>query len=233
MFGARAERVTARLLPYGDHALLVEVGAPDAGARHHAVTAVAGALRTAAQPPTAMIDVVPADATVLVTFATPQADQAATRAWVSAVAEGVLSQVDLGPDRSAPGRTDQDLVIPVVYDGPDLPDVARHTGLSVAEVVRAHREVPWTVAFCGFTPGFGYLVGGDPRLAVPRRLDPRTAVPAGAVGLAGDYCGIYPQRSPGGWQIIGRTDLPMFDPDRAEPALLRPGRTVRFVEVAG
>jgi KipI family sensor histidine kinase inhibitor len=119
--------------------------------------------------------------------------------------------------------------IPVVYDGPDLADVARLTGLAADEVVAAHTGTPWRVAFSGFAPGFAYLVGGDPRLAVPRRERSRTSVPAGSVGLAGEYSGVYPRSSPGGWQLIGRTDAVLWDLDREPPALLRPGGEVRFV----
>lgn len=119
-------------------------------------------------------------------------------------------------------------MIPVTYDGPDLVEVARLTGLTVDEVVAAHTGTPWRVAFGGFAPGFAYLVGGDPRLQVPRRETPRTSVPAGSVGLAGEFSGVYPRASPGGWQLIGRTDAVMWDVDRDPPALLAPGATVRF-----
>ncbi len=119
--------------------------------------------------------------------------------------------------------------IVVSYDGPDLAEVASHTGMSANEVVAAHTGTPWTVAFGGFAPGFAYLVGGDPRLSAPRRETPRTSVPAGSVGLAGEFSGIYPRSSPGGWQLIGRTEAVMFDVDRDPPALLAAGATVRFV----
>jgi KipI family sensor histidine kinase inhibitor len=118
--------------------------------------------------------------------------------------------------------------IAVVYDGPDLAEVARLTGLDEEAVVAAHTGTPWRIAFGGFAPGFAYLTGGDPRLAVPRRDEPRTTVPAGAVGLAGEYSGVYPRPSPGGWQLIGRTDAVLWDADRDPPALLTPGGTVRF-----
>lgn len=119
--------------------------------------------------------------------------------------------------------------VPVTYDGDDLADVARLTSLTVDEVVLAHTGTPWTVAFGGFAPGFAYLVGGDPRLRVPRRDSPRARVPAGAVGLAGEFSGVYPRESPGGWQIVGRTDLTLWDVDRPRPALLVTGSLVRFV----
>lgn len=118
--------------------------------------------------------------------------------------------------------------IPVIYDGPDLDEVAALAGLSTAEVVAAHTQVPWVVAFGGFAPGFFYLVGGDLRLQVARRSSPRTTVPAGSVGLAGEFSGVYPRASPGGWQLIGRTTLPMWDSDREPPALLAAGTTVQF-----
>jgi KipI family sensor histidine kinase inhibitor len=120
--------------------------------------------------------------------------------------------------------------IPVTYDGEDLEEVGALTGLGARGVVAAHTEQVWTVGFVGFAPGFGYLVGEHDRLKVPRREAPRSAVPPGAVGLAGEFSGVYPRRSPGGWQLIGHTEVPMWDVGRDPPALLRPGGTVRFVE---
>ncbi len=126
--------------------------------------------------------------------------------------------------------TGRDVEIAVVYDGPDLDDVARHCGLAVGEVVAAHTGTAWTVGFAGFAPGFAYLTDGDPRLHVPRLDRPRPRVEPGAVGLAGPFSGIYPRPSPGGWRLIGRTDAPLWDLERDPPALLQPGDTVRFVE---
>jgi KipI family sensor histidine kinase inhibitor len=117
----------------------------------------------------------------------------------------------------------------VTYDGPDLREVCELSGLSLREVVRAHIDSTWRVAFAGFAPGFAYLVGGDPRLAVPRRVSPRTRVPAGSVALAAGYTAVYPHASPGGWQLIGRTDLAVWDLANDPPALLVPGTQVRFV----
>ena len=154
-------------------------------------------------------------------------------------ARSVLLRGEPAALRSLVGRTSPagltaaldgpEIEISVVYDGADLDDVARHTGLSADEVVAAHTGTPWTVAFGGFAPGFSYLVGGDPWLHVPRRESPRGRVPAGSVGLAGEFSGIYPRESPGGWQLVGRTDLTMWDTAREEPALLTAGMTVRFV----
>jgi KipI family sensor histidine kinase inhibitor len=119
--------------------------------------------------------------------------------------------------------------IPVHYDGDDLHEVAHLLGVSAEEVVNRHLGAGWQVAFSGFAPGFGYLVSDDPLFDVPRRSSPRTRVPAGAVGLAGAFTGVYPRESPGGWQLIGRTDAVMWDIDREPPALLSPGTRVRFV----
>jgi KipI family sensor histidine kinase inhibitor len=118
-----------------------------------------------------------------------------------------------------------------VYDGPDLAEVAERWGVDPAEAVRIHSGFEYRVAFCGFAPGFAYLTGLPEHLAVPRRDSPRTRVPAGSVALAGPYTGVYPGESPGGWQLIGRTELPLWDPARDPAALLSPGTRVRFEEL--
>ena len=220
------------ILPYGDRALLLELVAAgvNVDVRAGASAQVSAAIRAAGPRVTAgLVDIVPAERTVLVTTR-PGTDLVALRADLLAL----LSAGEAGPGMASPGvdtvAGEARLVtIPVRYDGPDLDDVARHTGLTVAEVTAAHEASHWEVAFCGFVPGFAYLVGGDPRLEVPRRSTPRTVVPAGAVALAGRYSGIYPRPSPGGWQLIGRTSAVLFDPHRESPALLRPGDRVRFV----
>lgn len=117
-----------------------------------------------------------------------------------------------------------------VYDGPDLEEVAAQWRVSAADVVRIHTSIVHTVAFCGFAPGFAYLTGIGESRTVARRSTPRTAVPAGSVGVASVYTGIYPTRSPGGWQLLGRTEAVVWDPDRRPPALLEPGDRVRFVD---
>ena len=135
-------------------------------------------------------------------------------------------------DLSAKALPSEHLVeIPVLYDGDDLAEVASLTGLSVEEVVARHVASEFTVAFCGFAPGFGYLVGGDPKLHVPRRQSPRTRIPPGSVALAGIFSGVYPKASPGGWQIIGTTPLDMWDSEREPGALLQPGYRVRFFDM--
>ena len=122
--------------------------------------------------------------------------------------------------------------IPTVYDGADLAEVARCWDMTTREVVAIHTGLPHHVAFCGFIPGFAYLTGLPDELRVPRRSDPRPAVPRGAVALADRYTGVYPRSSPGGWQLIGRTEVSLWDPSREPAALLSPGAQVRFVEVA-
>lgn len=119
--------------------------------------------------------------------------------------------------------------VPVTYDGPDLADVADRWGLSVDDAIAAHSGCDFTVAFCGFAPGFAYLTGLPRDLEVPRLATPRTRVPAGSVAVAGEYTGVYPTDSPGGWRLLGRTDAVLWDVDRDPPALLPPGTRVRFV----
>ncbi|WP_156418020.1 5-oxoprolinase subunit PxpB [Aureimonas sp. AU4] len=175
-----------------------------------------------ARPVAGVSELLPAARTLFVRF-----DEAVLSldALIAALRERHAMDADAG----AGGRL---VEIPVVYDGEDLGEVSRLTGLTAAEVVRAHRAATYTVAFTGFAPGFGYLTGGDPRLAVPRRASPRTRVPAGALGLAGPFSGVYPKASPGGWQQIGRTPLVLFDLARDPAALLQPGDRVRFTELA-
>lgn len=129
-----------------------------------------------------------------------------------------------------PPRSDGTVTVPVRYDGADLDEVARQWDLSTTEVVALHTGSSFTVAFCGFAPGFAYCTGLPADRRVRRRADPRTAVPPGSVALAGEYTGVYPASSPGGWQLIGTTDVDLWRPEADRPALLAPGTTVRFVD---
>lgn len=124
------------------------------------------------------------------------------------------------------------IAIPVIYGGehgPDLSLVAEHSNLTPKQVVELHSSVDYVVWFLGFQPGFAYLGGLSPQLAMPRRAEPRVQVPAGSVGIGGELTGIYPLNTPGGWQLIGYTGLALFDASKQEPVLFRPGDTVRFV----
>lgn len=166
-------------------------------------------------------ELIPAARTVLVAFDPAEKSP-------SCLAEEI-SRRDLS---TTPVTAGELVEIPVQYDGEDLAEVASMLGISQTEVVRRHTSARYTVAFTGFAPGFAYLAGGDPRLNVPRRKTPRTQVPAGAVGLAGEFSGVYPKTSPGGWQLIGSTPLAMFNLARDPAALLQPGYSVRFIDVS-
>ncbi|MDT5187225.1 MAG: hypothetical protein QOI29_5383 [Mycobacterium sp.] len=206
---------------YGDRALLLEF---DSTAE---VLAWADALREAGL--LGVLDIVPASRTVLLKLAGPRY-QAPTRQRLGKLRVTAESVSDAA--RPFGGRADID--IDVVYDGADLDEVARLTGMTTDEVVAAHTGSPWRVGFGGFAPGFAYLIGGDERLDVPRQSEPRTRVPAGSVALAGEFSGVYPRESPGGWQLIGRVaenTAELWDVDRDPPALLRPGMWVQFREV--
>ncbi|MFJ3657497.1 allophanate hydrolase subunit 1 [Streptomyces nigra] len=203
-----------RTLPVGDDALLVEVSSGEEARALHAEL-----LRRRAEGSLAVREIVPAARTVLLDGLTDP-DRLA--------AELALSDVP-----SAPAHARDVVRLPVRYDGPDLDDVAAHWGVSPREVARIHADTEFSVAFCGFAPGFGYLTGLPRRYDVPRRATPRTAVPAGAVALAGPYTGVYPRSSPGGWQLIGTTDAVLWDHTRVPAALLAPGTRVRFVPVDG
>jgi KipI family sensor histidine kinase inhibitor len=199
------------VVDYGDHALMVQCGSTAD------VMAWVAALRDATLP--GVLDIVPAARTVLVKLDGP---------GYQGVVRARLRKMRITADAAAPAPPSADVVIEVVYDGPDLDEVAGHTGLSADEVIAAHTSRLWRVGFSGFAPGFAYLVDGDPRLRVPRRHDPRTVVPAGSVALAGEFSAVYPRQSPGGWQLIGRTDALLWDLERPAPALLTPGMWVQF-----
>lgn len=170
-----------------------------------------------------IIDTVPAAQTLLITFNTKQISPAR-------FAE-IVDSIKLTPTLKGTQEAADTIEIPVVYNGPDVETVARHTGLSVREVIETHSATTWTAAFGGFAPGFYYLVPQTPLWDIPRLETPRTKIPAGSVAVAGEFSAVYPQQSPGGWQLLGTTTIPMWDVDRWQPSLLKPGDLVRFVEV--
>lgn len=202
----------------GDAALLLDV--TDTGDNEgNGPARIAAAIRAAALP--GVLDVVPAAATVLVTVEPGGYDLADLAAR--------LRELASAPVPPLPASEEPDLVIPVVYDGPDLADLATRTGLSDIDVIARHASSRYRVGWLGFSPGFGYLTGLDPALAAVPRLDaPRVTVPAGSVALAAGLTAVYPTASPGGWRLLGRTNVLLWDPDRNPPALLSPGRHVRF-----
>ena len=192
----------------GDRALLLEVDD------------VAGTVRALrALPPVGLVDVVAGAETVLVAHTADTDVASLTRLLVA------LEPVAAGPEDVGA------MTLEVVYDGPDLDDVAEATGLTRAEVVARHSDAEYEVAFCGFSPGFAYLRGLDPGLVVPRLGSPRTLVPAGSVAIADAWSAVYPRESPGGWRLLGRTDAVLWDLARPAPALLTAGTRVRFVPV--
>lgn len=203
--------MSLRILPSGDHALLAELDGLDE------VLALYRALD--AERPAGVVDLVPAARTIGVVVDPGVLPLSAAQSWVERTR----------PVLSAP-RDEAAVEIPVRYDGADLGEVADLLGLGARDVVDLHTSSRWRVAFGGFAPGFGYLVTDHDRLRVPRRATPRSSVPAGSVGLAGEFSGVYPRSSPGGWQLIGTTDAVLWDAAADRPALLRPGALVRFVE---
>jgi len=199
--------VNRRLLDYGPSGLLVECADLD--------DALALRARLEEHPLPEVEEVVPGARTLLLRLG----------ADLSPAQRDRLRTLEV--QASAAGG--QELVeIAVDYSGDDLAEVAELTGLSPDGVVEAHTGQVWTVAFCGFAPGFAYLHGEDDRLRVPRRSSPRTRVPPGSVGLADQWSGIYPREGPGGWQLIGRTEQRLWDLAQSPPALLQPGVQVRF-----
>ena len=204
--------------PLGDAALLLTLGTGIDPAVNDRIHRLAHGVARAGLP--GLLGLVPSYACLAVHFD--------PRVWDHAGLERALLAVAASASDPVPGRT---IVLPVHYggsDGPDLEAVAAHCGLSPAEVVARHCAGLYRVHFLGFAPGFPYLGGLDPALATPRLASPRTQVPAGSVGIAGHQTGVYPLATPGGWRIIGRTPLVLFDPLRAEPCLLRAGDLLRF-----
>lgn len=205
--------MTFELRPVGERAFLIDL--TDAQERRR----VDAALRRTSID--GVVEQVAAATTVLVRCTDPDA--------VAGVAAAVRA-LDLTEEAHGNEATSDVVELRVRYDGEDLDWVAEHLGIDADEVVSRHTGQLWTVEFAGFMPGFGYLIGSDGGLTVPRRESPRTRIPAGSVALGGDFTGLYPRSSPGGWQLIGTSDVDLWNADRTPPALLVPGTRVRFVE---
>ncbi|HEY3599477.1 MAG TPA: 5-oxoprolinase subunit PxpB [Paraburkholderia sp.] len=206
-----------RIFPLGDSALVCEAPPPATLDCQRRVWAAAEAARDWPH----VLEVVPGMNNLTLVFDPLEADR-------DALMQQLQSAWDAAGNASAAGR---EIEIPVQYGGefgPDLNAVAEHTGLSRQDVIGRHSAGEYVVFFLGFQPGFAYMGGLDKTLHTPRRAAPRLEVPAGSVGIGGAQTGIYPSASPGGWQLIGRTALPLFDPSRTPPTLLQPGDRVRF-----
>ena len=197
----------------GEHGLLVETGSLELSHR------VDAALRE--ERPEGVVEIVPGPETVLVVA--PGADQGRLRARLESVVREESGRAAAGdaPDRPL-------VTIPVVYDGADLDSVAKLAGISADEVIARHTGRELVVGWLGFAPGFAYLTGLDPVLEMPRLDTPRTSVPAGSVAIAGPYSAVYPTASPGGWRLLGRTSVKVWDVTADPPSLFRPGTRVRF-----
>jgi KipI family sensor histidine kinase inhibitor len=242
---------SARIEPLGDSALLVRVGDRIDEETNAAALALADTLHAARLP--GVGDVAPAYASVAVHFDIgawraaddPRPAHARLAQRIRELLEALPHDAEGRPSDTADGdgatataphrpladRGDDRIEIPVCYGdafGPDLDAVAAHAGLDASDVIERHANAEYRVAMLGFMPGFAYLLGLDPALHAPRRASPRTRVPAGSVAIGGAQTGIYPRELPGGWQLIGRTPLALFDASRTPPALLRPGQRVRF-----
>ena len=213
-----------QIVPAGDAALLVRLGSRPGPTATRRALALVAALDATHLP--GLLDVIPAYASILVRFDPLLIAPAAMAAYLRAM---LFQSADAPPPHGRLVR------IPVHYggdDGPDLDEVARLLGMSAADVIQRHAAASYRVAFLGFLAGYPYLTGLPRALAVPRLATPRTVVPAGSVAIAERQAGIYPVASPGGWRILGRAALPLFDPECHPPALLRPGDRVRFYSVA-
>lgn len=203
-----------KLLPCGEDAILVELA--DAAERRQLDDMLT------ATPLAGVREHVPAASTILLKLT-----QASARTQVAQALKALRLE-----ERADTADHRREIEIRVRYDGEDLSEVAQMLSLTERDVIERHTGQVWHVDFAGFMPGFGYLTGETGGLTVPRRPSPRTKIPAGSVALAGDFTGLYPQASPGGWQLIGTTDAVLWDLERTPPALLTPGTSVRFVEVA-
>ncbi|MBX9471751.1 5-oxoprolinase subunit B family protein [Microcella sp.] len=207
-----------RLLPCGDRALLAEFDTLEC--------ALAAQMTWSAAAHAGIVELVPGARTVLVRIDPIVTGLGATEQWLTA-------HLPADAESRVPSSGSM-ITVPVSYDGDDLAVVAEVWGCSLDAVAARHAATEWVCAFIGFTPGFGYLTPVDADLpALPRRATSRAAVPPGSVALAAEYCGIYPRESPGGWQLIGRTAVSLWDAERDSPALVTPGTRVRFEAVHG
>lgn len=218
-------RTYPRLVPAGDSAILIELGSeidPDINSQVFALTDSVEAAEIAA-----VVELIPTYRSLLVSYdpIVSKYDEMRTRL------DSFVNELDAIVEAAGESRI---VELPVVYggeDGPDLESVAEHAGLSVQEVIDIHSGVDYRVYMIGFAPGFPYLGGLDQRIATPRLKTPRISVPAGSVGIAESQTGVYPNASPGGWQLIGRTASALFDVTKSSPSLITPGSKVRFVPV--
>lgn len=223
LFGKKTAGDGRKILPAGDQALVVEFGQEISEELNRKVQILNQKITD--RKIEGIVETVPTFRSLLVTY-----DPAVIGFQkLKQILEKIQADVDMSGDQGH-----HVVEIPVCYGGEfgeDLPDVAAHAGLSEEEVIRLHSEKEYNIYMLGFLPGFPYLGGLDPRLHTPRLANPRTKIPAGSVGIGGEQTGIYPLDSPGGWRLIGRTPLKLYDPDREEPFLYQAGDYIRFVPI--
>ncbi|MEV4763560.1 allophanate hydrolase subunit 1 [Micromonospora chokoriensis] len=219
-----------RIRPVGAHALLLDCTTTDDVPEVDLVEAWRAELwRRREQGDLVAVEIVPAASTVLLDgLPDPTATAEQLTRWAGDVAAATNRPAAADAVARTTDSAATEVVVPVRFDGPDLPTVAEHWNVDVPAVLRRLTDTRFRVAFCGFAPGFPYLTGLPAELALPRLATPRTRVPAGSVALAGPYAGIYPGASPGGWQLVGRTELVLFDVHADPPARLGPGTSVRM-----
>jgi inhibitor of KinA len=205
------------VFPLGDSCYCLQLGSELSRDTNSQILSMYHRIKHQADPPPGILDIVPAYSTLGVHFDPVRSNAADIKAWMLSLAEGSKGQA---AERVQTGKS---YTLEVVYDGPDLNRVAEHAGLSVADVVRRHSGGLYTVAMIGFMPHFPYLLGLDASLSCPRQDRPRSHVPRGAVAIGGQQTGIYPEVSPGGWNVIGQTDASVCQK-------MKPGDDVRFVE---
>jgi KipI family sensor histidine kinase inhibitor len=207
------------IVPLGDSSITIRLGNRVDKALAGRVRSLAARIRDAG---------LPGAREVVVGYAALTVWYDALRTDYAVIADALEAIVQEPPAPSPPHAITREHTLPVCYDGPDLADVAQRTGLSVGEVIDRHSGRWYEVYLIGFVPGFAFLGDLDPALVLPRRSAPRTRVPAGTVGIAGAQTGVYPLVTPGGWHLLGRTSVALFDPAADPPALLAPGDRVRF-----
>ena len=217
--------VSPRILPAGDSAILVEFGEVIDPVVNSRVYALFDAVEKSLGDK--VVEMIPTYRSLLVVYNPVEITFGEISEQVGGLLDGIQGDSETSTTREI-------IELPVIYggeDGPDLDHVAEHAGISTQEVIDIHSGTGYLVYMLGFAPGFPYLGGLDERIACPRLTTPRVKVPAGSVGIAESQTGVYPNESPGGWQLIGRTAVPLFDVQRENPSLIKPGAEVRFVPV--
>lgn len=220
-----------RILPAGDQALVAEFGSQIDESINMQVHALAAALTVSPLP--GIRELVPTFRSLMICYDPDEISYDFLSTQLKKLSQNLTGNTVSAPtadsiNRSIPGKIHE---IPCCYEAPfcpDMEDLCKHTGLSPREIIRIHSGIDYKIYMLGFLPGFVYLGGLDPRIHCPRLSSPRTSIPAGSVGIGGNQTGIYPLDSPGGWRLIGKTPIKLYDPARPEPILCQAGDSIRF-----